>query len=112
MGDFKSRPDKSAPKNPTPPGVRTPFAGESSSSNAQPSGEDDATRFDATIADLSPNPSSKPSPNPSPSSRPSPIPTPNPGSNPMSDPDATLADHNTPVTPASFSRRTPAPTPP
>ncbi len=96
MGDSKSRPEKPVPKNPTPPGVRTPFAGESSSSNAQPSGPDDATQFDATIADLSPSPSSRPSPRPDPR---------------MSDPDATLADHNTPVTPASFSRRTPAPTP-
>src|SRR3984957_14449238 len=51
MGD-KPHPEESLPKKPASPGVRTPFAGESSSSNAQP-----ADRDEATLADASPWPS-------------------------------------------------------
>ena len=46
MDDPKSRPEKSAPKRPTTPGVRTPFAGESSSSNVPVPPYDGATISD------------------------------------------------------------------
>ncbi len=48
MDDSRSRPDeKPVTKKPAPPGVRTPFAGESSSSNVPVSPEDGATIADA-----------------------------------------------------------------
>jgi eukaryotic-like serine/threonine-protein kinase len=81
--DSKSRPEGSSPRKPVSPGLRTPFAGESSSSNALPNHDEtiisepslktsdpEATLVDhdATIGPgFSPRPPSKPSPTPTPS---------------------------------------------
>jgi serine/threonine protein kinase/tetratricopeptide (TPR) repeat protein len=81
MDDSRSRPDdQSVTKKPAPPGVRTPFAGESSGSNIPVPRQDEATLVDAGT------------------------PT------PRFDPEATLVDAGASNTPGTSFRRTPAPT--
>jgi serine/threonine protein kinase/tetratricopeptide (TPR) repeat protein len=92
MDDSRSRPDdKPVAKKPTPPGIRTPFAGESSGSNVPVVSQDDATIVDAgalrhdpdaTIVDAGAV---------------------------RHDPDATLVDADATIAPGAPFRRTPAP---
>src|SRR5271166_3393198 len=90
MDDPRSKPDEPAKKPAPPGGVRTPFAGESSSSNVPVPPQDEATfvdvgpsRYDpdATLVDAGARP----------------------------DPDATLVDVDATIAPGTSFRRTPAP---
>jgi eukaryotic-like serine/threonine-protein kinase len=55
MDDPRSRPGDKSIKKPTPPGVRTPFAGESSGSNVPVPPQDDATLVDAWVPKQDPD---------------------------------------------------------
>jgi eukaryotic-like serine/threonine-protein kinase len=88
---------KSVARKPASPGVGTPFAGESSSSNVPVPPQDEATRvdvgrfpsdFDATVVDAGPV-----------------------SAKPPFDPEATLVDADATIAPGTSFRRTPAPTP-
>ena len=94
MDDSSSRPDaKSLSKKPAAPGVKTPFAGESSGSNVPVPPQDEGTLVDAgpfrhdpdaTLVDASP---------------------------PAIDPEAKLVDAEATIAPGTSFRRTPTPTP-
>ncbi|MGC1478291.1 MAG: tetratricopeptide repeat protein [Terriglobales bacterium] len=93
MDDSRSRPDeKSASKKPAPPGVRTPFAGESSSNVPVPP-QDQATIIDAGPSRHDPDATIV-------------------DAGPRFDPDATLVDIDPDATiaPGTSFRRTPPPT--
>ncbi len=94
MDDSRSRPDeKSASKKPAPPGVRTPFAGESSASNVPVPPQDQATIIDAGPSRHDPDATIV-------------------DAGPRFDPDATLidADPDATIAPGTSFRRTPPPT--
>ncbi len=98
MDDPSLRSDKkSVARKPASPGVGTPFAGESSSSNVPLPPQDEATRVDAgrfpsdsdaTVVDAGPV-----------------------SARPPFDPEATLVDADATIAPGTSFRRTPAPTP-
>ena len=121
MDDSSSRPDaKSVSKKPATPGVRTPFAGESSGSNVPVPPQDEATLVDAgpfrhdpdaTIVDAGP---SRHDPDATivdagPSRHDPDATIVDAGQ--RFDPEATLVDAGTPHAPGTSSRRTPTPTP-
>src|SRR5271169_2047714 len=92
MDDSRSRPDdKSVSKKPAPPGVRTPFPGESSGSNVPVLPDEGATRIDAGPSRHDPDATIV-------------------DAGPRFDPDATLVDSDATISPVPF-RRTPTPTP-
>jgi serine/threonine protein kinase len=92
MDDSRSRPDeKSVTKKPLPPGVRTPFAGESSGSNFPVPPQDEATLVDAGPSRHDPDATIV-------------------DAGPRFDPDATLVDAGAANAPGTPFRRTPAPT--
>src|SRR5208282_807786 len=94
MDDSRSRPDdKSVPKKPAPPGVRTPFPGESSGSNVPVPPDEGATRIDAGPSKYDPDATIV-------------------DAGPRFDPDATLVDSDATISPPPSFRRTPTPKPP
>jgi len=127
MDDSSSRPDaKSVSKKPAAPGVRTPFAGESSGSNVPVPPQDGATLADpfpkardpeATLVDadatIAPGTSFRRTPPPKRSSiLPHPLPQDEAtlvDAGPRLDPDATLVDADATIAPGTPFRRTPAP---
>jgi eukaryotic-like serine/threonine-protein kinase len=93
MDDSRSRPDdKSVPKKPAPPGVRTPFPGESSGSNVPVPPDEGATRIDAGPSRHDPDATIV-------------------DAGPRFDPDATLVDSDATISPPPSFRRTPTPPP-
>jgi eukaryotic-like serine/threonine-protein kinase len=92
MDDSRSRPDEKSIKKPAPPGVRTPFAGESSGSNVPvpPTPQDERTLADAWAPQHDPDATIV-------------------DGGPRFDPDATLVDADAAIAPGTPYRRTPPP---